>query len=161
MPRASVWIIIGLFSAILLALVNMKIMRKWITVTSLCLCLIFSILMLFTYRDDPAWYRSRLDLQSAQSTIASEYQDGDLILIKSYGSPIWNYWMNWSNPKIPFMALPYTIPDYGLITKYQENHNPADVLDAITLSLLNKESLSQPPGLACSSFRFPRCRPGF
>jgi hypothetical protein len=141
MPWASAWIIIGLFTTILLSLVNVKIMRKWITVISLSLCLIFSILMLFTYRDDPAWFRSRMDLQSAQATIASEYQDSDLILIKSYGTPVWNYWMNWSNPRIPFTALPYTIPNYGSIARYQENKNPADVLDSITLSILNKENL--------------------
>jgi hypothetical protein len=138
MPGPSIWIVVGLVILVLLSLINFRITKKWISIVSGCLCIGLTIGILYAYRDDPAWFRSRGDLSSAQSTVARQYQKGDIVLVKSYGSPAWSYWMNWSDPHIPFTSLPYIFPNPTAIAKYQQTNNPADALDPITLDIMDE-----------------------
>jgi hypothetical protein len=104
------------------------------------LALIFSLgltaWMLVSYRDDPAYYRARPDLRAAQEKIRGGALDGDLVLIKSYGTPAWEYWMNWSAPDMQWAPLPFYYPAPGLIEAYRSTHDPELALDEISLSLL-------------------------
>jgi hypothetical protein len=70
--------------------------------------------------------------------IVRQYQPGDMVLIKSYGSPIWDYWMNWTDPKIQWTSLPYYFPAPALVEKYLASKDPEDTLDMISLAILNK-----------------------
>jgi len=59
----------------------------------------------------------------------------DIIVIKSYGAPVWYYWMNWTDHKLEWTSLPYYFPAPGLIEEYHATHTPEIVLDEVTLAL--------------------------
>ncbi len=94
--------------------------------------------MLFSYGSDPAYYRSRIDLDASRKIISQEYLPGDLVLIKSYGTPAWDYWMNWADPHLPWTSLPFSFPKPDQLIKSKALNDPEIALDEITLSILKK-----------------------
>jgi hypothetical protein len=97
-----------------------------------------SVLMLFLYGNDPIYMKDRSDYKESQQMIVRQYQPGDMVLIKSYGSPIWDYWMNWTDPKVQWTSLPYYFPAPAFIDKYLTSNDPEDALDTISLAILNQ-----------------------
>ncbi|RJQ26835.1 hypothetical protein C4565_06155 [Candidatus Parcubacteria bacterium] len=112
--------------------------RIWFPVINLLFSLGLTAAMLAIYSSDSSYFHSRNDLASAQEHISRHISPQDLVLIKSYGSPAWFYWMNWADPTLDWIALPFFFPTPGSITEYNLNHNPETILDEATLSLLEK-----------------------
>jgi hypothetical protein len=96
------------------------------------------IFMLVAYKRDPAYYQTRTDLQAVQEKISRGYLPGDLVLIKSYGTPAWYFMMDWGNPQLQWTSLPFYFPAPSLIERSKLTHDPELALDEITLSLLRK-----------------------
>jgi len=96
------------------------------------------ILMLVAYGGDPAYYRTRTDLEAAQEKISQGYTPGDLVLVKSYGTPAWYFMMNWGIQNVKWTSLPFYYPAPSLIEITNLTHDPEFALDEITLSLLRK-----------------------
>lgn len=131
-------VLLGFSTLLGLAVIGLlKGLRPWLQISSLLLCVYMMILMLFSYSEDPAYFYSRYDLEAAQEKISENYRPGDTVLIKSYGTPAWYYWMNWSNPDIQWISLPFFYPAPSLIEKHNLIPNPELIMDELTLSLLN------------------------
>ena len=92
--------------------------------------------MLLSYRDDSAYFRSRADLQAAHDKIRAELSAGDLVIVKSYGTAAWLYWMNWADPAMQWISLPFSFPAPALLEEYNSTHDPEVAMDEMTLSLL-------------------------
>ncbi len=135
----SIPIVLGFFLVILLIFIGLSgVFRPWLPLATLLLTTALVVFMLLSFGKDPSYYRSRIDLDAAHSTIARQYLPNDLILIKSYGTPVWYFWMNWANPRLPWTSLPFYFPKPDLLLKAKMTHNPEIALDAITLSILGK-----------------------
>ena len=104
--------------------------------TALGISLLMSILMLFLYKDDPYYYPFREDIAASHEKISAGMMPKDLVIIKSYGTPVWYYWMNWADSYIPWTSLPYHFPSPDAMENYAASLNPEAALDEITLSLL-------------------------
>ena len=112
--------------------------RIWFPVINLLFSLGLTVAMLIIYSSDSSYIHSRNDLAAAQEHISRHISPHDLILVKSYGTPAWFYWMNWADPALQWIALPYFFPTLGLIAEYDSTHNPETILDEATISLLEK-----------------------
>jgi hypothetical protein len=94
--------------------------------------------MLFFYKNDPAWLMNRNDLENSQQMVSSQYIKGDLVLLKSYGTPSWEYWMNWTGSALTWTSLPFYFPSPSIIEAYQLSKDPDLALDQISLAILNQ-----------------------
>jgi hypothetical protein len=110
--------------------------RKGLLIGLMALGLSMGLVIPFTVRPDPAYYPKRLDLKLAQEAITQQAGADDLVLVKSYGSPAWYYWMNWADPKVAWTSLPYVFPDLDQIQAYLKTQDPQNALDPVTLALL-------------------------
>jgi len=62
------------------------------------------------YRQDPAWGADRPEFHAALTTVTKSSQPGDVVVIDSYGTPLWAFWINrWDQPQ-RWYSLPYEIP---------------------------------------------------
>jgi hypothetical protein len=95
--------------------------------------------MMYLFKNDPAYYSTRKDLSRSQTYLVEHIQPEDLVLIKSYGSPIWFYWMNWGDDKVLWTALPYYFPTPTRLDVFNLTKNPEDALNSITLSIFNQK----------------------
>ena len=121
---------------VLLILAHAWFSKSWLVPsTILMITIALQIIMIFTFSTDPAYYHSRIDLQAAEQQIAGQYSPGDLVLVKSYATPAWYYWMNWADPRLPWTSLPFYFPAPAMIDQYNADHDPGVLLDTITLSL--------------------------
>jgi hypothetical protein len=112
----------------------------WGSILSLGIAISLNVSMLFLYRHDPVYSIDRMDLKLAQETLIEQSHPQDLILVKSYGTPVWKYLMNWGDEKILWTSLPYFFPTPDTLEKFNQTHNPEDALDSTTLALLNNET---------------------
>ena len=134
---SAVPVMLGFAVVILLVILGLgRVKWHWLAPVALCTVMVLSVLMVAVYAKDPDYYPSRKDLNAAQEIVAQKYLPGDLVLIKSYATPAWYYWMNWGDPHVPWTSLPYYFPKPDLITTYQQTHDPAVAMDDVTLSLL-------------------------
>jgi hypothetical protein len=134
-------IVLGLIIVVLLSILGFSRTRfRWFPIVTISLVMVIEYLMLLSYVKDPAYYASRADLVSAESKITSEYHSGDLVLIKSYSTPAWFYWMNWASSRQLWISLPFTFPTPDQIDLYNKTHDPEIALDKMTLSLLRNIS---------------------
>lgn len=101
-----------------------------------------NIAMLIIYKNDPAWMKNRDDLSKSQQMISSQYHKGDLILLKSYGTPSWEYWMNWTEPDLTWTSLPFFFPSPSIVEAYQLSQDPELALDGNSSAILNQEVFS-------------------
>ncbi len=110
---------------------------RWIW---LCLAasLAMNLLMLSSYRKDPAYETGRIDFQKSYAYVSANSQPGEVVLIRSYGTPVWKYWMNRAEPQIHWTALPYFFPSISLLEKYRDTNNPEDALGASSLTILSE-----------------------
>ena len=76
----------------------------------LALALLAPLALLGAARGDPAWGGDRPEYGQASEWVQTQARDGDLVLVESYGSPLWAYLLNrWSSP-LPWVSLPFDIP---------------------------------------------------
>jgi len=129
-------IVLGFF--LLAALVVFSLMhpfKKGFPYFNLALAFGLVIFMLFTYKSDPEYYITRLDLIAAQKEISNNVMPDDLVVIKAYSSPVWYYWMNWAEPSQDWISLPLYFPKPSLIEEYELTNNPEVALDEATMKL--------------------------
>jgi hypothetical protein len=98
-----------------------------------------AVVLLFICRTDPAFNPKRMDLVNVQQVLEKEYKVEDVVLIQSYGSSAWQYWMNWTDPRVQWIALPFSFPQPFDIDRFLETKNPEEALDEITVALLTQE----------------------
>ena len=136
---STVPVVIGFCSVILLVIPGLKrFPRRGYSLVVFTLSIGLTVYMLISYKNDPAYYRSRPDLETAQEKISEQFLPDDLILVKSYGTPAWYYWMNWTGASLPWTSLPFHFPAPSLIEQYNSTHDPEVVMYQITLSLLKQ-----------------------
>ena len=102
---------------------------------SLFLTILVSMLFLVNLKYDPISKPSRSD-QVIESLIGIIWQPSDLVLINPYGSSTWDYWMNWSKPKISWESLPYYFPSPGDFEKFVKGGDPNLALDINSKTIL-------------------------
>jgi len=112
---------------------------QWIMFLSFFLVILLNFSTVSLYRYDPAYALSRADFKQSHDHIASQYQAGDLVLVKSYSEDIWNYWMNWGDPSIPWTALPIIPPFTSGSSEAELTGNPESMMDKITLWIFNNQ----------------------
>jgi hypothetical protein len=140
--QGSLWlivitiVIVGIFTNFTLK--NKKF--QWVSIISLAFVIGIDLVLLTFYRNDSAYYRDRIDLNNSQVYLNEHVQTNDIVFIKDYATPAWNYWMNWSNARIQWIALPYAFPSPLLVEKAIQTHKSVDAMDNDTLAILIKES---------------------
>jgi len=95
--------------------------------------------MMYLFKNDPVYYLFRNDLNRSQTYLVEHINPDDLVYIKSYGSPVWFYWMNWGDDKIQWIALPYYFPAPARVDVFNITKNPEEAMDAITLSIFKQK----------------------
>jgi hypothetical protein len=76
----------------------------------LALALLAPAVVLGAAREDPAWGGGHPEYREASELLQAQANRGDLVLVESYGSPLWAYLLNrWSSP-LPWFSLPFDIP---------------------------------------------------
>jgi hypothetical protein len=136
----GLYVVGGAILTVLLWVFVYKISKKW-RILPFLLALAMSILLPAFYKNDPEYYRNRIDLSTSQKYIADHQSPGDLVLLKSYGNTIWEYWMNWAGPDLKWVALPFTYPGLNAIERFQTTGDPLQAMDTATLGILEKETL--------------------
>lgn len=111
-----------------------------IALVILIVSIISSGIMLSIFRFDPA-NRTRNDLVQTESIIRELYQDKDIIIIKSYGTMAWSYWMNWAVPELKWISLPYYFPDPYLKEKYLIIGDTTDEPKLISRDIIQKAEM--------------------
>ena len=139
--QSSGWAITGSTIAILLAYLNIKKSRPlWLIFATIIFILLTSTI-LFNYKYDAPWNYARKDLQSTMAKIENNYQPGNLVLLKAYGTPAWDYWMNWGSKDIQWAALPFFFPPPEVVEEFNQSKNPDKALDENTLNIFEEEVL--------------------
>jgi hypothetical protein len=65
---------------------------------------------LWAYRADPALGGDRPAFEQALAWVEAGIAPGDVVVVDSYATPLWTYWMNlWDQP-VRWYALPFEIP---------------------------------------------------
>jgi hypothetical protein len=59
------------------------------------------------YREDPAAGGGRSTYQEMLTWLAPQIQPDDLVIVDSYGTPLWQFMMNHWAPPVPWYSLPY------------------------------------------------------
>lgn len=62
-------------------------------------------------REDPAFGGERREFQQALGFLAGEARSTDLVIIDSYGTPLWAFWMNHWASDARWISLPFEIAD--------------------------------------------------
>lgn len=136
-------LLLGVVTILLLVFISIKFYSlRRLSYLALISCIGFNIVMLYMYKYDPVYMKIRSDLKDTQNRISEMYQPGDLVLLKSYGSPAWEYWMNWTKPEIRWTALPYYYPIPEKIEEYQKTNNPEIAMDKTSLTIVKQEARS-------------------
>lgn len=87
---------------------------------------IFPYLLLL--KKDPYWMGNSSEAEQVVNYLSLSSQEGDAILLDSYGTPLWNLWMNqWDRP-IKYFALPFEIPSENILeSKLNYNISPVTI----------------------------------
>ena len=81
---------------------------RWIVI-SIAVTLLPLIPSLIFLQKDPYWGRDVDSYQQGLGAVKENIGNEDIILLDSYGTPLWNVWMNqWDRPN-PWISLPYEI----------------------------------------------------
>jgi hypothetical protein len=108
--------------------------RSGLVILFLTLAIFFPIFpSLWLIKADPATGGDSQELQQVVAWTEDEARDGDLIIVDSYGTNLWDWMMNaWDKP-LPWYSLPYEIPGTGEVgLAVGEDPSPA------TLELFDK-----------------------
>jgi hypothetical protein len=91
--------------------------------------------MLKIYERDPMFYSERGDFASVQEKITSSIEPGDVVILRSYNTPIWHYWMNWAQPNIEWISLSSYFPEPGQVQEFELTGNPQVAMEESTIAL--------------------------
>ena len=81
-----------------------KTFKPLLVLAGIITSLIFLGVLIQQLRNDPI-YQPRIDLIDSHNVIKEYHSAEDIIFIRTYGSPAWLYWMNWSDPEIKWISL--------------------------------------------------------
>jgi hypothetical protein len=115
---------------------------KYLSMLAVVSCIGLHGVMMTRFSSDLVYGKNRTDLFESQQFIMTGYQVEDGVLVKSYASATWYYWMNWTSPELEWVSLPFSFPVPVLIEKFKNTGNPEDALDGVSLAILNREALS-------------------
>jgi hypothetical protein len=84
---------------------------------------IYPTLMLL--REDPGVGGGITEISSAITWALDQVEEGDLIVVDSYGTDLWKQMMNSWDASIPWYSLPYELPGKGTLGS-EEGEKPSD-----------------------------------
>jgi hypothetical protein len=90
---------------------------------------------LYLYASDPAVGGDRPEFVRSISWLEAKVQKDDMIVLDSYGTPLWHYMMNAWSASVPWYSLPFEIPG-SVGTPSGGDGNPSEA----TLSLFSRAS---------------------
>ncbi len=84
--------------------------RKWYLILfTLSILIILPVATWWAVSGDPAWGDDRVEFGAALEAVRAEISENDVILLDSYGTSLWYYWMNrWDQPQ-RWYSLPFSI----------------------------------------------------
>jgi hypothetical protein len=101
----------GLVVLACVAFLRLRTRHAWLTPFLLiCVCLAI-LLMPKIYKADPVYSPARSDFRAAQDDLLALAEPADGLVISSYGTPAWSYWMNWGSVSPAWVSLPYSTSD--------------------------------------------------
>ncbi|MBM3152085.1 MAG: hypothetical protein FJZ96_07770 [Chloroflexi bacterium] len=118
--------------------------RSWLTVPHLAGVTLLILAMPFFYRGDPLYGYGRTDFQAARQVISQTQRVNDIVVVKSYGSPAWYFWMNWADAGTEWISLPYDFVVPSEVEKYNFDQDAGAFLDESTVSLFHDLIQSRP-----------------
>jgi hypothetical protein len=101
----------GLIALACLAWLQIRSGPVWVTPLLLGFTCVAILLMPIAYAADPAYYPGRNDFRDAQADLQILAGPGDGLVLNSYGTPVWNYWMNWGPADPAWVSLPFGLYD--------------------------------------------------
>ncbi|MFQ5923316.1 MAG: hypothetical protein ACE5M4_10775 [Anaerolineales bacterium] len=69
-----------------------------------------SLPLWWAYRLDPYWGGNRPEFGRAMEWVSPEISGGEVIVVNSYATPLWSFWLNWWNREVPWYSLAFEIP---------------------------------------------------
>lgn len=133
-----------LFSAIIIS--TFRVISRKSNSGTISLLFLFSIAfsMAFTYflKTDPDNKPIFLD-QVIESLVTNNLQPRDLVLIDSYGTSTWDYWMNWSRPGTKWESLPYFSPSPEDFEAFKLHGDPNLALEENSKTILSEAMTNQ------------------
>ncbi len=101
----------GLVGLTCLVWLQLRSWSNWV-ISILVGCITVAILFLpKAYASDPAYYAKRADFQGAKADIQNMTNPQDVLVVNSYASPAWNFWMNWGSADPAWVSLPFGLYD--------------------------------------------------
>jgi hypothetical protein len=134
-----VFILFILLIGMSISLLNEKIKLRYALILGFVtiFCAVFTLSI---SRLDPS-NKIRTDLAKTEDVILNHFLPGDVILLKSYGTQAWSYWMNWADPNLKWISLPYVFPNSHAFEKYLISNDPSVLLDQNSLSIIQKAEM--------------------
>jgi hypothetical protein len=77
-------------------------------------------------RADPAWSGDRREFQLALQWLRPRVASGDCVVLASYGTSLWSFWMNWWDQPVRWYSLPYEIP--GSSSSFRPGESPSEAV---------------------------------
>lgn len=99
----------GLAALACLAWLQLRSRHIWMTLLLLGCTSMAVLLLPKCFSADPVYYPSRSDFWAAQDDLQSQASSTDGLVISSYGSPAWYYWMNWGSANLAWISLPFSL----------------------------------------------------
>ena len=99
----------GLVTLVCLACLQLRSRPFWITPLLFGFTCLGILLLPKGYAADTAYYPARSDFRAAQDDLQALADPADGLVISSYGSPAWYYWMNWAPADLAWVSLPYSL----------------------------------------------------
>ncbi len=84
----------------------------------------------WSYRSDPYWGGNRSEFVGAIGWVSTEISSGEVLVINSYGTPLWSFWLNWWNREEPWYSLAFEIPSVEGTDEF-----PSDLTQGLIKSL--------------------------
>lgn len=110
--------------------------RYWVAGPMVGILILMDIVLPGFYINDSAYFKTREDFEFSNQFLADNIKTGDVVLIKSYGSPDWSYWMNWGTARIQWVSMPFTFPTLDQMRIFNQSGQAQDALDPISLKIL-------------------------
>ena len=105
----------GLAALACLAWLRLRSRPIWMTLVLLGFTSLVILLLPKCFSADPAYYPSRNDFRAAQADLQSLASPADGLVISSYGTPAWYYWINWGPADLAWVSFPFSLSgSYGI-----------------------------------------------
>lgn len=101
------------FAAALILLAYLSFLKRhtrpaWVTPFLLACASLAILLIPKVYKSDPAYAPARSDFRAVQDDLLELAGPADGLVINSYGTPAWRFWMNWGSANPGWVSLPFS-----------------------------------------------------